>query len=112
MSDDLEGFYRVEFETARKKSHGVVCLRDGRIRGGDSAFAYIGTYRQAGRTVSGTLRGIRHAPPDPSRLSVFGIDPVEVSFDGVAKDGYVSIEGVARETPSLSLRALLVRIED
>ena len=58
------------------------------------------------------LRGIRHAPPDPARPSVFGIDPVEVSFDGISKDGYVAVEGVARETPSLSLKALLVRIED
>ncbi|MCG6203477.1 hypothetical protein LPW26_02395 [Rhodopseudomonas sp. HC1] len=113
MIDTLNGFYAAEFETARKKAHGVVVLGDGQIRGGDSSFAYIGSYTQVGHVVFGSLRGIRHAHPrDPAHVSVFGIDPVEVSFDGVAKDGYVSIEGAARETPSLSLRAVLTRIDE
>ncbi|ABE39641.1 GrlR family regulatory protein [Rhodopseudomonas pseudopalustris] len=113
MTDNLQGFYRAEFETARKKAHGVVVLHDGQIRGGDSAFAYFGSYTQNGFAVSGTLRGVRHAnADDPDHSSVFGIDPTEVSFDGFAKNGYVSIEGAARETPSLALRAILTRIGD
>ncbi|KPF95503.1 hypothetical protein NML43_05560 [Rhodopseudomonas palustris] len=113
MTDPLKGFYTAEFKTARKKAHGVVLLSDGQIRGGDSSFAYIGSYTQVGLSVSGSLRGIRHAHAnDPERVSIFGIDPVEVTFDGVAKDGYVSIEGAARETPSLTLRAILTRISD
>ncbi|WP_322516845.1 GrlR family regulatory protein [Rhodopseudomonas palustris] len=113
MTNYLKGFYAAEFETARKKAHGVVLLQDGQIRGGDSTFAYIGSYTQEGLTVSGSVRGFRHANANhPDHVSVFGIDPVEVVFDGVAKDGYVSIEGVARETPSLSLRGLLTRIGD
>lgn len=113
MTDVIEGFYAARFETARKKAHGVVLLSKGHIRGGDSSFAYIGSYAQQGYTVSGSLRGIRHAHAnDPDHSSIFGIDPVEVSFDGVAKDGYVTIEGVARETPSLALRAVLTRIAD
>ena len=113
MIDVLKGFYAAEFETARKKAHGVVLLYDGQIRGGDSNFAYIGSYTQVGHVVSGSLRGIRHAHPRaPGHNSIFGIDPVEVNFDGVAKDGYVTIEGAARETPSLPLRAVLTRISD
>jgi hypothetical protein len=113
MTENIEGFYSAEFETPRKKAHGVVVLHDGKIRGGDSTFAYIGAYAQKGVGVSGSLRGIRHANANhPDHLSVFGIDPVEVVFDGIAKDGFVAIEGVARETPSLSLRATLTRIKD
>jgi hypothetical protein len=111
MTDSLRGFYKAEFETARKKSHGVVFLRDGRIQGGDSTFLYFGSYSQNGITVAGELRGARHSP-DQSRASVFGIDPFEISFDGVAKDGYVSIEGYARETPSLTMKAILTRLGD
>ncbi|WP_245258233.1 hypothetical protein [Rhodopseudomonas palustris] len=88
-------------------------LQDGQIRGGDSSFAYVGSYTQDGARVFGNLRGTRHANADhPDHYSVFGIDPVDVDFDGVASDGYVSIEGSARETPSLSMRALLKRIGD
>jgi len=111
MSDSLRGFYKAEFETARKKSHGVVFLRDGQIQGGDSTFLYFGSYSQHGVTVAGHLRGVRHSP-DQARDSVFGIDPFEVNFDGVAKDGYVSIEGSARETPSLAMKAILTRVAD
>ncbi|MBI5131235.1 MAG: hypothetical protein HZA66_17480 [Rhodopseudomonas palustris] len=113
MTDSVRGFYTAAFETARKKAHGVVMLQDGQIRGGDSTFVYVGSYIQDGVTVSGSVRGIRHANAGhPDHVSIFGIDPVEVAFDGVAKDGYVSIEGGARETPSLSLRGLLTRIGD
>ncbi len=113
MTDILKGFYAAEFKTARKKAHGVVMLCDGEIRGGDSSFAYIGSYTRVGHVVSGSLRGIRHAHSnDPDHVSIFGVDPVEVCFDGVAKEGYVTIEGAARETPSLSLRAVLTRIAD
>lgn len=111
MLDTVSGFYKVEFETARKKAQGVVLLQDGRIKGGDSTFFYLGTYAQNGHAVSGTLRGIRHSP-DSTRLSVFGIDPIEVEFDGVAKDGLIAIEGSARETPSLSMKAILTRINE
>jgi hypothetical protein len=112
MADTLAGFYKAEFETARKKASGVVFLKDGHIHGGDSTFAYIGRYSQNGLSVAGSLRSLRHGPQDPSHPSVFGIDPVEVNFDGVAKDGYVSIDGVAREKPTLSLKALLTKIGD
>lgn len=113
MTDALKGFYAAEFETARKKARGVVMLGAGQIRGGDSSFAYIGSYSQVGHLVTGNLRGIRHAhAKDPRHISIFGVDPVEVCFDGVAKNGYVTIEGAAREAPSLALRAVLRRIGD
>lgn len=111
MTDNLRGFYKAAFETARKKSHGVVFLQDGKIQGGDSTFLYLGTYSQTGVAVAGQLRGVRHSS-DHSRLSVFGVEPFEVTFDGVAKDGYVAIEGYAHETPSLSLKVTLTRVDD
>ncbi|MFT4277936.1 MAG: hypothetical protein QM576_16415 [Rhodopseudomonas sp.] len=111
MTDTIQGFYKAAFETARKKSHGVIFLRDGKIQGGDSTFLYVGAYSQSGVTVTGHLRGIRHSS-DHSRMSVFGIEPFDVTFDGVAKDGYVAIEGYARETPGLPMKALLTRVED
>ncbi|PZA11809.1 hypothetical protein DNX69_11945 [Rhodopseudomonas palustris] len=111
MTGNLQGFYKAEFETARKKSHGVIFLRDGKIQGGDSTFLYVGAYSQNGLTVTGHLRGVRHSS-DHSRLSVFGIEPFEVAFDGVAKDGYVAIEGYAHETPGLPMKAILTRIGD
>lgn len=111
MTDHLRGFYKAEFETARKKSHGVIFLHDGKIQGGDSTFLYSGAYSEKGLTVTGNLRGVRYSS-DHSRLSVFGIEPFEIIFDGVAKDGYVTIEGYAHETPGLPMKAILTRVDD
>lgn len=43
---------------------------------------------------------------------MFGIEPFEIIFDGVAKDGYVTIEGYAHETPGLPMKAILTRVDD
>lgn len=39
------GLYRVTFRTPLGEGAGVAVLLDGKIRGGDSAFAYSGRYQ-------------------------------------------------------------------
>jgi hypothetical protein len=41
----LQGLYKVEFETPRRKAVGVIFAENGKLHGGSSAFAYIGSYR-------------------------------------------------------------------
>jgi hypothetical protein len=50
MPDHLpNGLYKLSFETRSGTEYGVAYLQDGRLRGGDSGMAYLGTYRQGGR---------------------------------------------------------------
>lgn len=107
----LKGLYKVEFETPRRKAVGVIFANDGKLRGGSSAFAYVGSYQQVGHTISGVITTTRHTT-DPDHPSVFGIDNVKIDLRGVEKDGFASVEGTAAEAPSLHFKAVLMRISD
>ncbi len=107
----LKGLYKVEFETPRGKSAGVIFANDGKLRGGSSAFAYVGSYQQVGHTISGVVTSTQHTD-DPDHPSVFGINNVRIDFQGAEKDGFASVEGTAAEAPSLHFKAVLTRISD
>jgi len=107
----LQGLYKVEYETPRRKSVGIIVANAGQLRGGNSTFAYIGSYRQTGNAISGVITTQRHTD-DPSYRPVFGMDVVRIDFQGVEKDNFASVEGTAAEFPSLAFKALLTRISD
>ncbi|RED38149.1 type III secretion system (T3SS) negative regulator GrlR [Rhodopseudomonas thermotolerans] len=107
----LKGLYKVEFETPRRKAVGVIFAADGRLRGGSSAFAYVGSFEQNGQTIRGAVTARRHTI-DPSIQSVFGVDEVRVDFHGSTIGDYAQVEGMAAEAPSLGFRAVLTRICD
>lgn len=107
----LQGLYKVEFETPRRKAVGIIFASDGQLHGGSSAFAYIGSYDQKGNTITGTVKSVPHTD-DPNHPSVFGVSRVRIDFHGVEKGDYASIEGTAAEFPSLGFRALLTQIRD
>ncbi len=110
-SSPLKGLYKVEFETPRGKALGVVHIEDGKIRGGSSAFIYLGTYTQDGHTITGKVWSKRHTP-DPSLPSVFGFDEVTITFQGAVKGDFAICEGTAAEFPSLAFKAVLTRVAD
>jgi hypothetical protein len=75
------GVYAVRFAGELGIAGSGVCyVEDGRIRGGDSGFAYIGTYKEAEGRVSATLRVVQHTP---------GVDSV---FGGQGGEGWQSVE--------------------
>lgn len=107
----LKGLYKVEFETPRGKALGVVHAEDGKIRGGSSAFIYIGSYTQDGHTLTGKVSSKRHTQ-DASLPSVFGFDEVTITFQGAVKGDFAICEGTAAEFPSLAFKAVLTRVAD
>jgi len=106
----LKGLYKVEFETPRQKAVGVIFADGGRLHGGSSAFAYIGTYQVNGDTITGAITSKRHTH-DPSLTSVFGFDEVRVDFQGSSIGDFAQVEGTAAEAPSLGFKAVLTRIK-
>jgi hypothetical protein len=64
---------------------GVMVLRDGRIRGGDSIFYYVGSYSFADGRWKGELLNREHAPSYGTR-PVFGRHEVGIGFSGVYDD--------------------------
>src|ERR1700759_5485613 len=77
----FKGLYKVEFKTPRRKAVGVVYAADGKLHGGSSAFAFVGSYTENGNTVTGVVSGMRHTI-DPNYPSAFGFDKVTIECQG------------------------------
>lgn len=107
----LEGLYKIEFETPRRKTVGIIFARDGKLHGGSSSFAYVGSYEQDGHKISGVVVARQHTH-DPDHPPVFGLNEVKINFRGVEKNSFASVEGTAAEVPSVELKALLTRLSD
>lgn len=107
----LKGLYKVEFETPRGKALGVVHAEGGKIRGGSSAFVYVGSYTQDGHSIAGKVSSKRHTA-DSNLPSVFGFDEVTIAFQGAVKGDFAICEGTAAEVPSLVFKAVLTRVAD
>lgn len=49
------GLYKIAFETPSGTEYGVAYLQDGKLRGGDSGMAYVGSYSMDGDLMSAEL---------------------------------------------------------
>lgn len=105
----LQGLYKVEFETPRRKATGVIFANDGKLRGGSSAYAFVGSYKQDGGRICGAVTSKLHTR-DPSIESVFGLDEVRIEFHGSSIGDFAQVEGIAAEAPSLGFKAVLTRL--
>jgi hypothetical protein len=70
------------------RNGGVVVFETGRLFGGDSAYAYVGSYSISGGSVSGAFEIIRHNA-DPQFVDVWltGDAKVSLTFVGQIIDG-------------------------
>ena len=75
---------------------GVMVLHDGRIRGGDAFFDYIGSYTSANGRWKGELVNHEHTPSQGER-PVFGGHEVGIGFSGTYTD-----EGAVAEATALA----------
>jgi hypothetical protein len=101
--------YSVWFRTPQGEGYGIVSLMDGNVSGGDSISEYTGTYVQDGDRFSATIAVRRHTQGQPS---VFGIDNVDLTLTGKSTPTVASCFGTAKQAPSTTLQATLIRIAD
>jgi hypothetical protein len=106
-----DGLYSAVFGTQLGDGTGVVFLKDGVARGGDSLMSYRGTYRVTGDTVVAELLVTKHANI-PGMQSVFGRDLVNINVRGRVNGDQVELTGSAREIPGAVFQARLRRLSD
>lgn len=81
----IPGKYSVWFKTPVGKAAGVVQFRsDGALTGGDTTFAYDGTWSQTGDKFKALLTARR---AEPGRSGVFGLDEIDIIVSGFSDDG-------------------------
>jgi len=106
-----DGLYKVEFHTVHGTGTGVIYAINGKLRGGNSAFAFIGNYAARGDGIHVKVTTQRHNP-DPAFKPLFGTDMITLTLKGVNNSNMVDFEGVALQMPGVSFKATLTRISD
>jgi hypothetical protein len=106
-----EGLYKVEFHTVQGTGNGVLYATSGKLRGGNSGFAFIGNYTRKGDEIHVKISTLRHNP-DPGFSPLFGTDMITLTLKGTENGDMVDFEGTALQMPGLAFKAVLTRIGD
>jgi hypothetical protein len=77
-----------------EKGSGVVVMRDGTMRGGDSFLFYLGTYSVDGESLKGEVVINQHTP-STGQFPLFGGQEVGIGFSGRHGAGRATFEGTA-----------------
>jgi hypothetical protein len=108
----LKGLYKVEMFTVHGSRRGVIHVQDGKMMGGNSAFAFIGTYRESDDgEVSVDISTIRHNE-DPNFKPLLKADKVTLALTGRQQDEQYFFEGGTTQTPSIAFRSVMTPISE
>jgi hypothetical protein len=106
-----DGLYKVEFHTVHGTGSGVIYATSGKIRGGNSGFAFIGNYTGKGDEILAKISTQRHND-DPAFKPLFGTDMITLTLKGSANGDMLDFEGGALQLPGVVFKAVLTRIAD
>jgi hypothetical protein len=105
------GLYKVQFHTVHGTGSGVIYAIDGKLRGGNSAFAFVGSYSGQGDSIQVRIATERHND-DPAFKPLFGTDRITLTLRGKDGGNMVDFEGSALQLPGVAFKATLTRISD
>jgi hypothetical protein len=106
-----DGLYKVEFHTVHGTGTGVIYAINGKLRGGNSAFAFIGSYVDKTDGIQVRVTTQRHNA-DPAFKPLFGTDMITLTLKGSDNGNMVDFEGTALQLPGVTFKAILTRIAD
>ncbi|EIZ77752.1 hypothetical protein WSK_3763 [Novosphingobium sp. Rr 2-17] len=104
------GLYSVTFSYAGDSGAGVVVLTDGKVRGGDTSFFYIGNLGVNGSEATGVIDVARHSPGLPN---VFGVDAYQLTLNAKLISGG-ELKGTAKTAavPGATLQVVMKLIAE
>ena len=85
-------------------------VRDGKMLGGNSAFAHIGTYQKRDDEVDIVVQTVRHNP-DPNYRAMAGTDDATLLAKGRADGDLFCFEGGLKELPGVAFHSVMTPIE-
>ena len=107
----LDGLYKVEYGINDAFGRGVMCMHAGKLLGGNSAFAHLGTYRENNGEIVAEVVTQRHNE-DPHYKPLMGADVAAISLRGRANGTGLRLEGSAGPMPGALFWAELTRLDD
>lgn len=106
-----DGLYRVSFRTPQGQGTGVASLQKGKLRGGDSMMAYVGSYNEAKGSFEADVRVYQHSQV-PGMTSAIGVNEADLHISGTVQGSNVSGTGQAPQVPGVVLQVGLERLHD
>lgn len=107
----LEGFYTVRFQLGDAVGRSVMYVRAGRLLGGNSAFAHIGSYEQIGDEVAIEVNTVRHNP-DPNYRAMAGTDDATLFARGKPDGRLYRFQGRLRELPNVPFQSVMTPVAE
>jgi len=107
----LDGLYKVEYGVNDAFGRSIMCMHDGKMLGGNSAFAHLGTFRRDGDEVAAEIITERHND-DPHYKPLMGTDTAAISVRGRPLGNGWRFEGSAAPRPGALFWANLTRLDD
>jgi hypothetical protein len=105
----LKGLYKVDMETVHGSRRGVLYVYDGKMMGGNLAFAFIGTYRESAGEVFADLSTLRHND-DPAHQPLLKTDVVTLTLRGRQHGEQYHFEGGTTALPGIAFRLVMTPI--
>jgi hypothetical protein len=108
----LQGLYKVEMSTAHGSRRGVIYVYDGKMMGGNSAFAFIGSYRRSGDgEVLVDISTLRHND-DPNFQPLFKSDRITMALKGRQQGEQYHFEGGTTQLPGIAFSSVMTPISE
>ncbi len=107
----LDGLYKVEYGVHDAFGRSIMCMHKGKMLGGNSAFAHLGTYLERDGEISAEVITERHNH-DPNYKPLMGADVATIQARGKRDAGGLRLEGSADTMPGGNFWANLTRLDD
>ena len=107
----FEGFYKVRFQLGDAVGRSVMHAGNGKMLGGNSAFAHIGTYQRTEAGVDIVIKTVRHNP-DPNYRAMAGTDDATLLAKGWADGDLYRFKGELKELPGVPFQSVMTPITE
>ncbi|HEX9468617.1 MAG TPA: GrlR family regulatory protein [Bradyrhizobium sp.] len=112
QAEMLKGLYKVEMYTVHGSRRGVLYCYDDKMMGGNSAFGFVGTFREsADGEVSAEMSTIRHNN-DPNFQPLLKTDHITLSLTGRRQGEQYHFEGGTPQLPGVAFNSVMTPISE
>ena len=110
-SHRFDGFFKSEFRVNEAVGRSVSYIRDGKLLGGNSGFAHIGTYRFDGDEIAVEVTSRRHNF-GADHQSLLGSDISTIAVTGRAVGKAFRFEGGSPQMPNAVFRSVMTPLDE
>ena len=105
------GFYTVRFQLNDAVGRSVMYAHAGKLLGGNSAFAHLGSYVDNGDEIEIEVKTVRHNP-DPAYRAMAGTDDATLIAKGGADGDLYRFRGALKEVPGAVFQSVMTPVKE